>query len=939
MTDLAVGAIGDEGGGTNRGTVWILFLNDDGTVKDRKKIIPLEEGTSALNDGDFFGRSIASLGDFDGDGVTELAVGAIGDDDGCPNDCDRGAVWILFLNAQGDVKAHQKISGTEGGFTGALNEVDLFGYSTTSLGDLDGDDVPELAVGAIADNDGGLDRGAVWVLFLNDNGTVKHHQKISDTGGEFTGLLDDLDGFGSSLASLGDLDGTADPETVTALAVGAIGDDDGETNRGAVWVLFLNKDGIVKRHQKISTLEGSFTGELDDFDRFGASVADLDDFDDDGVTDLVVGAIGDDDGGANQGAIWILFLNANGTVKRHQKISTLEGGFRGALDENDGFGTAVASLGDINNNGVTDLAVGATGDDDGGTDDGTDRGAVWVVLQALNTMPQVSNVTLDPSSPKEDQGITVSAIITDNIRVRNATLNLRRGGDMLFFAVDMEQSDEAVDLYEILLPPFFATDRGIEYFITATDDAGATTRVPTSEISSISIRVGEDDGVGVRKNTAQPFGNEANAYRLISVPLDLDDKHLEEVFGDDLGAYDDTRWRFYEWRAAEQMAHEFPVLDTSRVDPGDAFFAIVKDGGKFIDSGKGTSVPTDVPFKIRLEPGWNFFGNPFTFSIPLDRIQLARGQPLNTLWTLGEQGWQSPGSTEAIEPFEGYGVFSEQADVLEITPGVPVENQSAAARNNEVVGKQSTAWSIRIRAHSRLAYDLENYAAVTANAATAWDLMDQPEPPPIGDYVSVYFPHPEWKKILSRFSTDARPVPRSGAVWPVEVITARRDAVHLTFEGLAEVPPEFEVWLVDERLGITQDLRQTASYTVIGGGVEDPRPLTLAVGRPGFLAGEVAAAEAIPKRFELFPNFPNPFNPATTIRYGLPEASEVSLIVYDVLGRRVAVLARYEEQTAGYHAVIWDGRDAAGRQVASGVYFARMRAGHFVQTQRMILVK
>ena len=51
------------------------------------------------------------------------------------------------------------------------------------------------------------------------------------------------------------------------------------------------------------------------------------------------------------------------------------------------------------------------------------------------------------------------------------------------------------------------------------------------------------------------------------------------------------------------------------------------------------------------------------------------------------------------------------------------------------------------------------------------------------------------------------------------------------------------------------------------------------------------------------------------------------------------MLARYEEQTAGYHAVIRDGRDAAGRQIASGVYFARMRAGHFVQTQKMILVK
>jgi hypothetical protein len=61
----------------------------------------------------------------------------------------------------------------------------------TSLGDLDGDGVGDLAVGADLDDDGGLDRGAVWILFLNPNGTVKSHQKISDTQGGFTGTLDE----------------------------------------------------------------------------------------------------------------------------------------------------------------------------------------------------------------------------------------------------------------------------------------------------------------------------------------------------------------------------------------------------------------------------------------------------------------------------------------------------------------------------------------------------------------------------------------------------------------------------------------------------------------------------------------------------------------------------------------------------------------------------
>ncbi len=88
------------------------------------------------------------------------------------------------------------------------------------------------------EHDGGVGRGAVWVLFLNPDGTVKSHQKISNTQGGFTGVLGNYDYFGSSVASLDDLDG----DSVGDLAVGAYYDDDGGSGRGAVWVLFL--DGI-----------------------------------------------------------------------------------------------------------------------------------------------------------------------------------------------------------------------------------------------------------------------------------------------------------------------------------------------------------------------------------------------------------------------------------------------------------------------------------------------------------------------------------------------------------------------------------------------------------------------------------------------------------------------------------------------------------------------
>ena len=330
-------------------------------------------GVRSLDDGDAFGSAVAPLGDLDGDAepetVTALAVGVPLNDDGGFN---RGAVWILFLDAEGFVEHVQEISDIEGGFTGELNREDNFGRSVAPLGDLDGDGVTDLAVGAPEDDDGNFNSGAVWILFLNADGTVKDHQKISNTEGNLGEGLASLNNFGTALAGLGDLDGDGVPD----LAVGVPLDDDGGQDRGAVWILFLNADGTVKDHQKISSLQGSFNGTLNDRNLFGTAVTNLGDRDGDGVVDLAVGAAGDDDGcpdengdqtpgDCNKGAVWLLFLNAQGGVKNQQKISATQGNFAGTLREQDQFGSAVSLLDDLDGDGVAEFVAGAALDEIG----------------------------------------------------------------------------------------------------------------------------------------------------------------------------------------------------------------------------------------------------------------------------------------------------------------------------------------------------------------------------------------------------------------------------------------------------------------------------------------------------------------------------------------------------------------------------------------------
>ncbi|MGD9853632.1 MAG: beta strand repeat-containing protein [Planctomycetaceae bacterium] len=367
IADVAIGTPGDNTLGTDRGAVYIQFLNADGTINSTTKIASSLAGGPALADNDRFGSSLTSVGDLDGDGIGDLAVGASGDDTG---GADRGAVYILFLNPDGTVKSSTKIaSGTMNGPT--LADGDAFGSSLSAPSGTTGS--TQIAVGAVGDDTGGANRGAIHVLNLNTVGTVAMGTtKIaSGTGGG--PALADGDLFGSSVAAIGDLNG----DTFMDWAVGAIGDDSGGTDQGAVYILFMNAMGTVGSFQEIS--EGNGDGPaLFPSDFFGSTVTTLSDLDMDGVDELVVGAPGINVGGSNRGAFFVLLMETDGTVKDMMGIVRSADGDPNVpmLANDDQFGSAVTNIGDLDGDGVDDLAVGARGDDT----QANNGGAAYIVL-------------------------------------------------------------------------------------------------------------------------------------------------------------------------------------------------------------------------------------------------------------------------------------------------------------------------------------------------------------------------------------------------------------------------------------------------------------------------------------------------------------------------------------------------------------------------------
>lgn len=292
IEDIVVGAPYTS---SQRGAIWFLFLDADGQVIGERRLSDTTSTFTHLANGDNFGASITNLGDIDGNGYDDIAVGAPAQTASTAN---SGTVYIILLEKGGKVKSHARINDNHNLFG---REHWRFGRSITSLGDIDGDGNIDLVVGEPGLNE------TVWILFLNNNGTLKGVQEIGKDKGGFTDSFNLNSNFGYSVSNLGDMDG----DGVNDIAVGEMGYINADSSGnyfGRSWVLLLNSNGTVKKNIEIGNGKGGFTGNIKRDDRFGWSVARIPDLDGDSVPELVVGSTGNQTAVNGRGAVYILFL-------------------------------------------------------------------------------------------------------------------------------------------------------------------------------------------------------------------------------------------------------------------------------------------------------------------------------------------------------------------------------------------------------------------------------------------------------------------------------------------------------------------------------------------------------------------------------------------------------------------------------------------------------
>lgn len=391
--DLAVGAPRDNDGGPVRGAVWVLLLNADGSVRGEQKISQTQGGFGGvLTDQASFGRQLASVGDLDGDGVPDLAVLSK-----APN-----KLWVLFLNADGTVKGQVENLYTDPVFVPATLAEHFVSGGVAALGDVDGDGRGDLALGAPRDPDGATRAGAVWIATLGANGKVASTAKISQLAGGFTGPLIEESAFGSALVSLGDLDGNGTRE----LAVVSPGSE----FLGEVWVLSLDASLTVVAQRLYGpgnySLAWPASGGLT-VGGVSRTFGLLPDLDGDGVQELGLGYPDSNFPGTTEGGLAVAFLAPDGSVHRRLRIGSNRGGL-GDLPRGTGLGSALASLGDLDGDGMLELAVGATGE----RANGIPGGAVYLLSLAPSKLRNGSGVNpLTLSAPEPVFGTSWSATL------------------------------------------------------------------------------------------------------------------------------------------------------------------------------------------------------------------------------------------------------------------------------------------------------------------------------------------------------------------------------------------------------------------------------------------------------------------------------------------------------------------------------------------------
>lgn len=461
------------------------------------------------------------------------------------------------------------------------------------------------------------------------------------------------------------------------------------------------------------------------------------------------------------------------------------------------------------------------------------------------------------------------------------------------------------------------TADGIEYYVEVSDKTGMMVRIP-AEGAFYSVSASVTDVVSdvpVHAGTAQ------TAYRMISIPFVLSATGITEQLNGRLPKGNQgTDWRLFRFSPGADQPQEYP--DIEGFAPGKAFWLIALNDYT-MKAPPGTTVTTEDRFKLELKPGWNDIANPWTFPVSWADIDNPSNAVLDGLFSY-EDSWLLPDAGLTMEPWKGYSV----RNMMNVPIIIFLNPKPAAASTKKNTDSLGFEWHLDITARAGLAKDSGNIMGARKDASNGWDRYDHVEPPAIGDYVSVSFPHRDWKDFPCDYTVDVRP-PREELVWDFTLRTnIKRKTFRVAIEGVHNLPAGYRLSVMDVDKGYAS-IPNGETFSFVSGGGFTERHFR-AVVRGG---GESGGSPTKPERYVTAVSFPNPFNLSATIRYTISLPGNVVITIYNSVGQTVDVrdVGFIGE---GVHDYMFN-----ASRFTSGLFFYRIRTPYSLAIGKILCVK
>ncbi len=535
---------------------------------------------------------------------------------------------------------------------------------------------------------------------------------------------------------------------------------------------------------------------------------------------------------------------------------------------------------------------------------------VAVALSGMGkTDPSPANITVTdfPDSLVSGEDYTIRITISENQAPLSwCHLLARPGARSVFDTLSMTQVVGSDSIWETALTGDLITERGLEYYFEVRH-GGRNSLLPefgdeNPQYAQVHIRL-----------LRYPAPTRINEYQMISLPVESANRTMASLFGDTLGTYDDSQYRVFDYDSGYIELKEM----NEPLPRGKAFWLITRTSKEL--AVRDVKSPEVLSlFSILLKKGWNMISLPFPFPVSpglLDVGMISGG----VFYNWNGNGWDTNITT--LMPYDGYAVYALADTVIQVPPTAAVAGLS---KEKTVIYAD---WQIGINAVRGQYQDMNNFAGVHQNALDGFDHFDLPEPPSPGSFVSVYFYNPE-TPLMADFRAPADTA--HGYRFDFAVVSNFTGTTVLSFYD-ENLPAGYRYTIVSDETGVRYDDPQAIEISA------NRQDLVLYVGATPYIEKVTASYQSMPIAYTISQNYPNPFNPATNIKYALPVAGKVDLIVYDILGKVIRNLKSGSFQEAGYHSVSWDGTNNRYQPVSSGIYFLTLRTSGYHHSIKMLL--